>query len=58
MIGHSLGAHASGYAGNWIKENTYQVLGRITGLVSKLNLFDEYATIDINMIHQVEIDFG
>lgn len=36
LIGHSLGAHASGYAGHWLKENTDQVLGRITGLVSQI----------------------
>ena len=32
FIGHSLGAHGSGYAGEALKKNYDMVLGRITGL--------------------------
>nr|XP_042906578.1 pancreatic lipase-related protein 2 isoform X1 [Parasteatoda tepidariorum]XP_042906579.1 pancreatic lipase-related protein 2 isoform X2 [Parasteatoda tepidariorum] len=31
IVGHSLGAHASGYAGKWVKDQGFKV-GRITGL--------------------------
>ncbi|KAG8171283.1 hypothetical protein JTE90_022951 [Oedothorax gibbosus] len=32
IIGHSLGAHISGYAGKWVKNKLQKPVGRITGL--------------------------
>jgi len=32
IIGHSLGAHVSGYAGKWVKNKLQKPVGRITGL--------------------------
>ncbi|XP_035206603.1 lipoprotein lipase-like [Stegodyphus dumicola] len=32
IIGHSLGAHASGYAGKWLRDRQKTIIDRITGL--------------------------
>ncbi|XP_035206595.1 pancreatic triacylglycerol lipase-like [Stegodyphus dumicola] len=32
VVGHSLGAHVSGYAGEWVLRNETKLIGRITGL--------------------------
>lgn len=38
IIGFSLGAHAAGYAGTYLKDNARMTLGRITG-TSEKNVF-------------------